>query len=168
MAAPSFFRRRRARRRRRRHPTHRRREDRPTRARETALVRSVSRIKPIPTKKRPSEFKNLRFDSFNCEGLSPQSKEEIMEIMSRKKVDVMLLQETWSPDPAGRWITPTGYLFLLHGAPRKADSGRRTCGVGFVLSPSAIDAWEAAGAPFVNHPSSDGCARLASIRLFCS
>ena len=88
-----------------------------------------------------------------------------METMSRKKVDVMLLQETWSPDPAGRWITPSGYLFLLHGAPRKADSGRRTCGVGFVLSPSAANAWEAAGAPFVNHPSSDGCARLASIRL---
>ena len=89
-----------------------------------------------------------------------------MEIMSRKKIDVMLLQETWSPDPAGRWITPTGYLFLLHGAPRKANSGRRTCGVGFVLSPSAVDAWEAAGAPFVNHPSSDGCACPASIRLF--
>ena len=90
-------------------------------------------------------------------------REALTLIMSRKKVDVMLLQETWSPDPAGRWITPTGYLFLLHRAPRKADSGRRTCGVGFVLSPSAVDAWEAAGAPFVDHPSSDGCARLASI-----
>ena len=57
-------------------------------------------------------------------------------------------------------------MFLLHGTPRKLHQrGRNSGGVGFLLSPAAVVAWEAAGASFVSHPASDGQARFASIRV---
>ena len=84
--------------------------------------------------------------------------------MKKDDVDVMLLQETWTEEVQARTVTPNGFLFLLHGT-RKAPQGRNSCGVGFVQSPSAVDAWEMAGASFKNHPSSDHQARFASTRF---
>ena len=166
MAVPAFFRKRRARRPRRLITTKPRRGTRTTRARKPAPVSNQPRIPNTinPAPKRPREFKSLRFESFNCEGLSPHSREEIIIMMKQDKVDVLLLQETWTEEPQARTVTPDGFLFLLHGT-RKPPQGRNSCGVGFVLSPSAVDAWEKAGASFHTHPSSDHRARFASIRL---
>ena len=166
MAVPAFFRRRRASRRQKLLTTKSRRGKRTTRARKTAPVSSHTRIpKKINSKaKRPLEFKSLRFESFNCEGLSPHSQEEILVKMKKDDVDVMLLQETWTEEVQARTVTPDGFLFLLQGT-RKPPQGRNSCGVGFVLSPSAVDAWEMAGASFKNHPSSDHRARFASTRF---
>jgi hypothetical protein len=49
------------------------------------------------------------------------------------------LQETWTSEDEDLLIH--GHQFILHGGPSKRG------GVGFILSPKAIKAWERAGQP---------------------
>lgn len=87
-------------------------------------------------------------------------------MVARQRVNVMILQETWTTEAHSRLISPDGYLFLIHGSPRNPDQrDRNSCGVGFILSPATVVSWESIGATFEVHPSSDGNTCLASIRL---
>ena len=89
----------------------------------------------------PRDFKNLVIQTFNCEGLSDASKEELLHGMTTSHIDVVILQETWGEIPKETRETPDGSLLLLHGTPCSTNQGRNSCRVGFLLSPSARQAY---------------------------
>ena len=168
MVIPSFYRRRRNASRRCRRTTTTRRGKCNKLARSPVLVPldSAAPSRAAVSSKRPREFKSLLVESFNCEGLTALSREEILEKMCSNGIDLMILQELWTEIPSERTESPNGFLFLLHGDPRPPGKlGRNSCGISFVLSPSARIAWDEAGADFTIHRTHDNRARLASIRL---
>ena len=67
---------------------------------------------------KPKERNNLLFYSQNIAGLSDQSREEAIHMMTRNDVCLMLLQETWtgiSPEESEFEDRHNGFLFLLRG-----------------------------------------------------
>ena len=89
----------------------RRRCSRPFRARQASRLPPVRRrtltsfasaVSP-ETRSPPwsRDFKNLVVQTFNCEGLSDASKEELLHGMTTSNIDVAILPENWSEIPPG-------------------------------------------------------------------
>ena len=110
------------------------------------------------------------FYSQNVAGLSAQSREESINLMEKYDVTVTCLQETWTgttQKDSEFEDRRNGFLFLLKGNEKPTNQrGRNRCGIGFILSPLARKAWMNAGQhPVKQHPTPDGMARIASIKL---
>ena len=161
----SYFLRRRVRRRKRHHRLGRgRRKHHP--ARHAKLVPSHD----ANSTNKPKENKILLFYSQNVAGLSAQSREESINLMEKYNVTVTCLQETWTgttQKDSEFEDRRNGFLFLLKGNEKPTNQrGRNRCGIGFILSPLARKAWTNAGQhPVKQHPTPDGMARIASIKL---
>jgi hypothetical protein len=97
------------------------------------------------TKSNPAHQKrpNLSITTKNLRGFSGENsigkRDEIAHSMKEHNVDVACLQETWTSEDEVLLIH--GHQFILHGGPSNRG------GVGLVLSPKAIKAWERAGQP---------------------
>jgi len=78
----------------------------------------------------------------NTRGLSDDKLEELVEHMRERKIYAYAVQETWRTGDQQR--ESNGFLFVGHGySVRRCNRG--SGGVGFILSPAARKAWEAAG-----------------------
>ena len=78
----------------------------------------------------------------NVRGLRDEKLEELVEHMKVRKMWTYAVQETWRESDFQ--LESGGYLFINHGYPERRCN-RGSGGVGFVLSPDARKAWEAAG-----------------------
>ena len=89
------------------------------------------------------------FDIFsqNCRGLKTDGAvTELIDSLRCRKGFAMALQETWREGKEN--FSEDGFVFLGSG-PRK-QVGRGSCGVGILLSPTAVVAWQAANSVLHN------------------
>ena len=98
----------------------------------------------------------------NVQGLSDEKSEEVVEHMKVRRIWVYVMQETWR---VGDFQQESGgFLCINHGFPvRRCNRG--SGGVGFVLSPGARIAWEAAGSKVLRAVGGDG-GGVKNLRLF--
>jgi hypothetical protein len=105
-------------------------------------AREIASHNPTESK-RAQRRPNLSITSNNCRGFSAKTsiwkRDELAHSMKKHNVDATCLQETWNAEDEDFIIH--GYHFFLHGGPSRRG------GVGIVLSPKAIKAWERAGQP---------------------
>jgi len=93
----------------------------------------------------------------NVRGLSDEKLEEVVEHMKRRRLYVYVMQETWRVGDFQQ--ESDGFLFINHGHPERRCN-RGSGGVGFVLSPNARLAWEAAGSKVMYYGE-----RIVAIKL---
>ena len=77
--------------------------------------------------------KGLRVAPWNVEGLSEIKLFELMQMMRRREIDIIFLQETRIKQTP-HYITDEGFLVILSGA---ESEGRDYARVGFIVSPRA-------------------------------
>ena len=93
----------------------------------------------------------------NVRGLKDEKLEELVEHMRQRRIWAYALQETWRVGDFQ--MESDGFLFINHGYPERRCS-RGSGGVGFVLSPEARKAWEAAGSKVMHFGE-----RIVAIKL---
>lgn len=103
---------------------------------------------PITTGAKTPRRPVIEFSSQNVAGCSTKQTEhkrnELADIVVRDRIHVYCVQETWGT--GNECLDISGCRFFLR-APSKAERTNTRGGVGIILRPAAIGAWERAGSP---------------------